>query len=160
MNASLAIPTTTTLHPRQVPPFAIAFALPFANFAPALVLTLQLSALVFFFELFQTILSQTLTVWAKMPPANQVVLEAGNMRIEFGCTMEPVPWEFVADFASSQIEAINRGFAPVFAREWWWEKWGKGGGGGEGGGEGGRTGRLCYVGIRMVGEGGVVVPPS
>ena len=73
------------------------------------------------------------------------MLEAGNMRIEFGCSGEPVPLEFVAEFAASHLDAVERGFAPAFAREWWWDRVG--------------SGRVCYAGIRVVEGGGVAVPP-
>ncbi|KAL6717984.1 hypothetical protein ACLMJK_004069 [Lecanora helva] len=77
---------------------------------------------------------------------NQVVIEAGKLRLEFGCAMQPVPWEFIADFAASQGDAVNRGFAPVFAREWWFDNE--------------KMERLCYAGIRVVEEGGDVVRPG
>ena len=73
------------------------------------------------------------------------MLEAGNLRIEFGCTKAPVPLDFIAEFAASRRDAVERGFAPAFEREWWWEKEGKR--------------RICYVGMRVVGEGGVAIPP-
>ena len=59
--------------------------------------------------------------------------------------MRPVPMEFIAEFAASKRDAVERGFAPVFAREWWWD--------------GEDRGRACYVGLRYVGDGGAVAPP-
>ncbi len=96
-------------------------------------------------RLFRIIIDNLLTVWANSPPSNQVVIEAGNVRIEFGCSVEPVPWEFVREFAVSHRDAVERGFAPLFQREWWWG--------------GNKTGRVCYAGMRVVEEGGVAVPP-
>lgn len=86
------------------------------------------------------------------------------MRVEFGCAMlEPVPWEFVAEMAASGRDAVERGFMPFFERQWWWVR-GRNGtdGGGEGDGDRGGDGepRLCYVGIRVVEQGRVVVPPE
>lgn len=103
-------------------------------------------------HLFNLILNSALYVWASNPPANQVVLEAGNLRMEFGCTLEPVPWEFIAAFAASRRDAVARGFMGVFDKEWWFQR--------NGTGRAGRlAGRLCYVGMRIVEEGRVVVPP-
>lgn len=67
------------------------------------------------------------------------------MRLEFGCAMQPVPMTFVAEFAISRRDAVDRGFAEVFAKEWWWN--------------GEDRERVCYVGVRYVGEGGTVVAP-
>ena len=75
------------------------------------------------------------------------MLEAGNLRIEFGCSKAPVPMEFLAEFAASHLEAVERGFAPFFVREWWWERGGV------------KGGRVCYAGLRVVQGGGVAVPP-
>lgn len=60
--------------------------------------------------------------------------------------MEPVPWDFIAEFARSRRDAVERGFAPVFAKEWWFD------------GQG--SGRICYVAMRVVEEGGQVVRPG
>ena len=85
---------------------------------------------------------------AKRPDMNQLVIEAGHLRWEFGCTMtEPVPIEFLENYFQSRRDAIERGFASVYSKEWWSER-----------GEGNK--RLCYAGMRVVGEGGVVVPPE
>lgn len=111
------------------------------------------------YRLFSEIVDDALTEWAQRPPSNQVVLEAGNMRIEFGCAMlEPVPWEFIAEMAESGRDAVSRGFMPFFERQWWWVRNGTAGDDGEGEGEG-EGGRMCYVGIRVVEKGRVVVPP-
>lgn len=101
---------------------------------------------------FNLILDRALNAWASKPRANQVVLEAGNLRMEFGCTLEPVPWEFIAAFAESRRDAIARGFMGVFDKEWWFQKNGTGG-------ASELPMRTCYVGMRIVEEGRVVVPP-
>lgn len=72
--------------------------------------------------------------------------------MEFGCTLEPVPWEFIAAFAASRRDAVARGFIGVSNNEWWFQKNGTGR-------TGGLPGRLCYVGVGVVEEGRVVVPP-
>lgn len=45
------------------------------------------------------IVDDCLSLWARNPPANQVVIEAGRLRLEFGSSMQPVQWEFIAEFA-------------------------------------------------------------
>lgn len=92
------------------------------------------------------ILDNCINLWAHLPPANQVAIEAGNMRLEFGCSLEPVPWDFIAEWASSRRDAVNRGFAPVYAKEWWFDN--------------NDRERLCYVGIRMVPEGAKAERPG
>ncbi|KAI4230664.1 MAG: hypothetical protein LQ349_006113 [Xanthoria aureola] len=85
---------------------------------------------------------------ARRPEMNQLVIEAGHLRWEFGCTMtEPLPIEFLEKYFQSRRDAIERGFASVYSKEWWSER-----------GEGNT--RLCFAGMRVVGEGGVVVPPE
>lgn len=85
---------------------------------------------------------------ARRPDMNQLVIEAGHLRWEFGCTMtEPVPIEFLEKYFQSRRDAIERGFASVYSKEWWSER-----------GEGNT--RLCFAGMRIVGEGVVVVPPE
>lgn len=61
-----------------------------------------------------------------------------------------MPWEFVAEFAASRVDAVERGFAPVFAREWWWVR----------NGTARARERVCYVGTRVVEDGGAAVPPG
>ncbi len=75
-----------------------------------------------------------------------MVIEAGNLRLEFGCSMEPVPWDFIEEFARSYRDAVNRGFAPVFARKWWFDNRDRR--------------RLCYAGLRVVPDGGMAVQPE
>lgn len=96
-------------------------------------------------RLFSNILDSCLNLWAYSPPANQVVIEAGNMRLEFGCSMKPVPWEFIAEYAMSRKNATERGFAPGFAKEWWYDNQ--------------NQRRLCYAGIRVVPDGGEATRP-
>ncbi|KAF6231386.1 hypothetical protein HO173_010346 [Letharia columbiana] len=152
-NNSSSLPPATTLHsqtPRQI------FVSPFLGWyhaftEPGLILVVPLAALsciacIALSRLFTNILDNILTIWANSPPSNQVVLEAGNLRIEFGCTREPVPLDFIAEFVASHRDAVERSFAPVFTREWWWES-------------GNRT-RLCYAGLRIVEGGREAIPPS
>lgn len=68
------------------------------------------------------------------------------MRLEFGCTAEPVPWEFILDFSAAHRDAVSRGFAPVFEKAWWFDRTDRS--------------RLCYVGIRVVPDGGVAGRPQ
>lgn len=91
-------------------------------------------------HLFSHILDSCLDIWAQSPPSNQVAIQAGFVRLEFGCSMRPVPWEFLEGFARSHIDAVNRGFAPIFAREWWFDSQDRG--------------RFCYAGLRIVSRGG------
>lgn len=159
-NTSLSLsPTTLPSHqPRHIPPLAMVWS--HAYTAPGLILivivpltigTLVCLACIALSRLFTQILDNVVTIWANSPPSNQVVLEAGNMRIEFGCTAAPVPLDFIAEFAASHRDAVERGFAPGFTREWWWERSADGNGNGRG--------RLCYAGLRIVEGGGVAVPP-
>lgn len=54
--------------------------------------------------------------------------------------------EFISEWSHDRREAIDRGFAPVYAREWWFDSRN-------------RT-RRCCVGIRMVPEGGIAEIPD
>ena len=153
---ALALPThnssglaPSTLHspqPRQVflPPFIGAHIL-LKPVVVVLVPAISVAAFLVLRNIFTKIADLALTVWASFPPYNQVVIEAGMMRLEFGCAMQPVPMTFVAEFAISRRDAVDRGFAEVFAKEWWWN--------------GEDRERVCYVGVRYVGEGGTVVAP-
>lgn len=67
---------------------------------------------------------------------NQVVIEAGKLRLEFGCSSEPVPWDFMYAFVQYKLDAVNRGFAEEFLKEWWHEK--------------DDQSRICYVGFRGI----------
>ena len=92
------------------------------------------------------ILDSLLNEWAKSPPSNQVVIEAGRLRLEFGCASEPVPWEYVEDFTRSKQDAVDRGFAEVRSQEWIWLN--------------GDKSRRCYAGMRVAREGEDVIPPK
>lgn len=94
-----------------------------------------------------SLLDAKLDEWARSPPRNQVVIEAGRLRWEFGCSVEPVPWEFLEVYFRSKEAAVQRGFAPVYAKEWWFVK-----------GDG--DGRRCYAAMRVAREGVDVVPPQ
>lgn len=87
-------------------------------------------------KIFKFILDKALTRWAHNPPYNQISIEAGTLRWEFGCTLHPVPWEFIQVYFRAQDSAVKRGFASVYAREWWYKSKDKG--------------RVCYAGMRIV----------
>lgn len=158
--AAAAVPPLPPLQPRFIGLISpaqqielLATALLSFTLALCVGLILPCCACVALHRIFTQIADRALTVWARdYPPRNQVVLEAGSLRLEFGCAMlEPVPWEFVAEMAISGREAVERGFMPFFERQWWWVKRNGATGGGE---------RMCYVGIRVVERGRVVVPPE
>ncbi|KAL8846419.1 MAG: hypothetical protein Q9221_008501 [Calogaya cf. arnoldii] len=96
--------------------------------------------------LYSYILETLLDEWANSPPQNQLVIEAGQLRWEFGCTANPVPIEFVEEYIRSKQAAVERGFAEVYAREWWFAK--------------GDDSRRCYAGMRVAREGEEIVPPE
>ncbi len=118
-----------------------------ALFEPAVIVSVSVivTCLIIIVRLLNRILDACLNLWAYSPPANQVVIEAGNMRLEFGCSMQPVPWEFIADFAASRRDATARGFAPGYAKEWWYDNK--------------NQQRLCYAAISVVPDGGQAIPP-
>ena len=119
-----------------------------ALFEPAIVVgvSVVVTCLIMIVRLFNGILDACLNLWAYSPPANQVVIEAGNMRLEFGCSMQPVPWEFIAEFAASRRNATARGFAPGYAKEWWYDNQ--------------NQNRLFYAAIRVVPDGGQAIRPT
>ncbi len=119
----------------------------FAIINPAVVVGVSVivSCLIIIVRLLSRILDTCITLWAYNTPANQVVIEAGNMRLEFGCAMEPVPWEFIAEFAASRRDATKRGFAPGYSKEWWFNNR--------------HEKRICYAGIRLVPDGGEAERP-
>lgn len=117
-----------------------------------------------YYELLSTfytsILDTILDTIASKPSINQLVIEAGNLRWEFGCTIAdlnidsngattPLPTRFIEEYFESKRDAVERGFASVYEKAWWWEKVD---------GESGRE-RVCFAGMRIVKEGGVIVPP-
>lgn len=89
-----------------------------------------------FVDFYLNVLDLLIEVWSMQPEQNQVVIQAGNLRLEFGCSQEPVPWGFVHDFFHHKLDAVNRGFAEDFSKEWWHEK--------------DDQHRLCYVGFRVL----------
>ena len=119
--------------------------LPMAAIAVGFLISL-VAAFAVLVRVFSEIIENCLTIWAMSLPRNQVVIEAGTLRMEFGCSMQPVPWEFIAEFAESQKRAVDRGFAPLFARLWRFDNT--------------NSQRFCYVGLRIVVKGGEVVPPG
>ena len=111
--------------------------------------------------LYTSILDTILDTIASKPSINQLVIEAGNLRWEFGCTIAdpnidrngettPLPARFIEEYFESKRDAVERGFASVYEKAWWWEKVD---------GERGRE-RVCFAGMRIVKEGGVIVPPA
>ena len=111
--------------------------------------------------LYTSILDTILDKIASKPSINQLVIEAGNLRWEFGCTLAdpnidsngettPLPTRFIEEYFESKRDAVERGFASVYEKAWWWEKVD---------GERGRE-RVCFAGMRIVKEGGVIVPPA
>lgn len=97
-------------------------------------------------RLYTIILERLLDKWAKSPPQNQVVIEAGRLRWEFGCTVNPVPWEYLEEYFRSKQSAVGRGFAEVYAKEWFFANE--------------DNSRHCYAGMRAAREGEDVIPPE
>ena len=92
------------------------------------------------------ILDHLLNMWSHNPTANLVVIEAGTLRFELGCTVQPVPWEWIEEMLISKRDAVNRGFAPAYSNEWWFNNT--------------NHRRLCYAGFRIIPKGVQVVPPG
>lgn len=97
-------------------------------------------------SLYQKILDALLDAWAKSPGSNQLVVEAGSLRWEFGCTMVPVPQAFLEEYFQSKRDAVERGFLPMYEREWAFNRTDRG--------------RYCFAGMRIAEEGEDVVPPD
>lgn len=55
------------------------------------------------------------TTSAIRPRSNQVAIEAGMIRFEFGCSQELIPWKFDVEFAARARDAIKVGFERVWA---------------------------------------------
>lgn len=96
--------------------------------------------------IYNTILDWSLDTWASSTLKNQVVIEAGSLRWEFGCTIYPTPKSFIEEYTKSKLDAVNRGFAPLFAKEWWFMKSDKT--------------RYCYAGMRIGRDDEIIVPPN
>lgn len=75
-----------------------------------------------FVDFYLNILELVVTVWLESQPMNQIVLRYGNLRLEFGCSTEPVPWEFIKDFARSEADAVRRGFTTGWDKQYWHHK--------------------------------------
>lgn len=96
--------------------------------------------------IYKTILDGLLVNWASSTLKNQVIIEAGSLRWEFECTVYPIPNSFIEEYTKSKLDAVNRGFAPLFAKEWWFMKSDKT--------------RYCYAGMRIGRDGEIIVPPN
>ena len=97
--------------------------------------------------LYNHILDALLDIWAQTPPRNQVVIEAGSVRWEFGCTViEPVPWESIRDYYTHKRDAVDRGFAPGYEKQWYFINEDRN--------------RRCYVAMRIADVGKTIVPPK
>lgn len=95
---------------------------------------------------YQKILDTLLDAWAEIPGRNQMVVEAGNLRWEFGCTITPIPYQFLKEYYESKRDAVGRGFMPVYEREWVFNRTDRG--------------RYCFAGMRVREEGVYVIPPD
>ncbi|KAL9012095.1 MAG: hypothetical protein Q9173_003109 [Seirophora scorigena] len=97
-------------------------------------------------HLYHRILSSLLERWAEVRGRNQVVVEAGSLRWEFGCTKTPIPEHFLLQYFKSKQDAVARGFMPMYEREWVFNS----------------TDRrmYCYAGMRVGEKGTAVVPPT
>ncbi|KAF6236312.1 hypothetical protein HO173_005565 [Letharia columbiana] len=96
-------------------------------------------------RLYSQVRDNALNTWASRPELDQVAVGAGDVRLAFGCSKEPIPWDFVAEFAARETDAVERGFA----RRWAWQGWERTG----------DHGRICDVGFRLAG-GESVMPPK
>ena len=99
-------------------------------------------------RIYKGILDRLLDTWASTgPPGNQIVIEAGDLRWEIGCSVGGAAmWEFLEEYAEMKLDAVNRGFAEIYAKEWYLSK---------------KDGtRYCYAGMRLAREGETVVPPG
>ena len=97
-------------------------------------------------QIYTNILNNLLDKWASIPPRNQLVIEAGSLRWEFGCTMTPVPWQFIEEYLKSRLDAVNRGFAPAFAKQYWILR--------------SDNKRKCYAGLRIARENITTISPQ
>ena len=97
-------------------------------------------------QIYINILNNLLDKWASMPQGNQLVIEAGRLRWEFACTLTPVPREFIEAYIKSRVDAVNRGFAPAFAKQYWILR--------------SDNRRKCYAGLRIARENSTIVPPK
>ncbi|KAL8880518.1 MAG: hypothetical protein Q9198_002091, partial [Flavoplaca austrocitrina] len=120
-NSELAPSHTHQLNPRQYFPISLAYyyeRLCIIGGIFTLALPTSIIAVKSLGFIYQKILDTLLDAWAKNPGRNQMVVEAGNLRWEFGCTMTPFPYEFLKEYYESKRDAVGRGFLPVYEREW------------------------------------------
>ncbi|KAL8847172.1 MAG: hypothetical protein Q9221_007773 [Calogaya cf. arnoldii] len=97
--------------------------------------------------LYQKIIDSLLEAVALSPGSNQLVIEYGRVRFEFGCTMTPIPKEFLVEYFESKRDAVRRGFAVGYEREWVFNRrW--------------ERGWYCYAGERMAEVGREVMEPD
>ncbi|KAL8974438.1 MAG: hypothetical protein Q9197_001316 [Variospora fuerteventurae] len=134
------------ISPRQYP--LAAFWLPQVERTTLILLgvTTALGIYTALIVLYQKILDSVLDAWAKDLVRNQLVVEAGSLRWEFGCTMEPIPQSFLEEYFQSKRDAVARGFLPVYEREWAFNRTDRG--------------RYCFAGMRVSERGDEVVPPN
>ena len=147
-NSELAPSHTHQLNPRQHYPAQLAFFYRIGMVGGIFMLALPTSiiAVKSLGFIYQKILDTLLDAWAKNPGRNQMVVEAGNLRWEFGCTMTPFPYEFLKEYYESKLDAVGRGFLPVYEREWVFNRT--------------HRARYCFAGMRVVEEGVDVIPPD
>ena len=97
-------------------------------------------------QIYINILDNLLDKWASMPQRNQLVIEAGRLRWEFACTLTPVPRDFLEEYIKSRLDAVNRGFAPAFAKQYWSLR---------------SDNKIkCYAGLRIARENSTIIPPE
>ena len=48
-------------------------------------------------------------IWAGCLERGQVAITTGDPRLEFGCSQEPTPWDFIAEIAESERHANKNG---------------------------------------------------
>ena len=63
-------------------------------------------------------------------------ISAGMLKLTMACVGQAIPWDFVQDFASQQIQAVNMGLLDTF--EVWYKQHG--------------TGIMVYVSLTIVGD--------
>lgn len=120
-------------HP-QLPPVALAptWKVVLGLYAPVfLYCATQTLAAATILDFYLNLLDLVITVWSEQEPLNQIVIRYGIIRLEIGCSTEPVPWEFIENFAISEAEAVRRGFTMGWDKQYWHHKK--------------DTSRTCYV---------------
>ncbi|KAL8646965.1 MAG: hypothetical protein Q9226_006629, partial [Calogaya cf. arnoldii] len=92
-----------------------------------------------FSTIYQKVLDSLLDAWAERPNQNQLMVKAGKLGWEFGCMITPMPCEFLKEYYERNRDAVERGFLPVFEREWVFNRTDRG--------------RYCFAGMRIAEEG-------